>query len=142
MKAISILAAMMCVLALPWTVSAQGPARDGRWEITTEMDMPGMPMKMPAMKTTQCITKEQASDPNLSVPQASQDKNNACKVSDYKVAGNKVTWTMKCEGKTPMSGTGEITYATDSYDGWMKMTTGTGDMTMKYKAKRLGDCVK
>ena len=136
------IAAMVSVLALSWTVSAQGPARDGRWEIMTEMDMPGMPMKMPAMKTTQCITKEQASDPNQSVPQASQDKNNACKVSDYKVSGNTVTWTMKCEGKNPMSGTGEITYATDSYDGWMKMTTGTGNMTMKYKAKRLGDCTK
>ena len=85
--------------------------------------MPGMPMKMPAMKSTQCITKEQAADPNASVPQNPHDKNNTCKVTDYKVAGNKVSWTMKCGAPNPMSGTGEITYATDSYDGWMKMTT-------------------
>jgi hypothetical protein len=141
MKVFGAIALTVFVMALSSPALAQTPVRDGRWEITTEMDMPGMPMKMPAMKTTQCITKEQANDPNAAVPQ-SQDKNNACKVSDYKVAGNKVTWAMKCEGKTPMSGTGEITYATDSYDGWMKMTMASGDMTMKYKAKRLGDCVK
>ena len=142
MKVIRAMAVILFVLALSSPAFAQGPARDGRWEIVTEMDMPGMPMKMPAMKSTQCITKEQAADPSASVPQNPNDKNNSCKVSDHKVAGNKVTWTMKCGAPNPMSGTGEITYAADSYDGWMKVTTAQGEMTMKYKAKRLGDCVK
>ena len=39
-----------------------------------------------------------------------------------------------------MTGTGEITYGTDSYTGSMKMSSGGRDMTMKYTAKRLGDC--
>ena len=130
------------LVAASWIVSAQGPRRDGRWEVTTEMDMPGMPMKMPAMKTVQCVTKEQAEDPNQSVPKGQQDKNSDCKVSDYKVVGNKVTWTMTCTGKNPMTGNGEMTYAADTYDGWMKMKTGDTDMTMKYKGKRLGDCTK
>jgi len=49
---------------------------------------------------------------------------------------------MKCEGQDAMTGTGEITYGVGSYDGWMKMTTSKGEMTMKYTGKRLGDCVK
>lgn len=131
-----------CLVAASWIVSAQGPRVDGRWEVTTEMDMPGMPMKMPATKTIQCVTKEQADDPNQSVPKGQQDKNADCKVSDYKVAGNKVTWKMTCSGKNAMTSNGEITYAADTYDGWMKMKTGGTEMTMKYKGKRLGDCTK
>jgi len=120
-------------------VFAQAPVRDGRWEVSTEMEMPGMPMKMPPTKTMQCITKEQANDPSQSVP---QDKNSDCKVSDYKIAGNKVTWTVKCEGTNAMTGNGEIVYGADTYDGWMKIKTADTEMTMKYKAKRLGDCTK
>jgi hypothetical protein len=131
-----------CLVATSFIVSAQGPRRDGRWEITTEMDMPGMPMKMPATKTVQCITKEQAEDPNQALPKDPQARNGDCKMSDYKVAGNKVTWTMACTGRTSMTGNGEITYAADSYDGWMKMKMSEGEMTMKYKGKRLGDCTK
>jgi hypothetical protein len=49
---------------------------------------------------------------------------------------------MKCEGDTPMTGTGEFVYAGDTYTGAVKMDTGRGAMTMKYTGKRLGDCVK
>jgi hypothetical protein len=67
-------------------------------------------------------------------------------VSDYKTEGNKVSWSMRCEGDNPMTGTGEIVYSGDTYLGTMKMTTGRGGqpmaMTMKYSGKRLGDCTK
>ena len=142
MRLIRTVAVVLVVFGLSSSAFAQGPRRDGRWEVTMEMDMPGMPMKLPPVKTIQCITKEQAGDPNQAVPQGPQDKNNACKASDYKVSGSTVTWTMKCEGKTPMTGTGEITYAADSYDGWMKVKTADGEMAMKYKGKRLGDCTQ
>ena len=133
-------------------VAQTGPRRDGNWEVTMEMDMPGMPqgMSMPPIKTTQCITKEEAADPNKTIPQRPAGRGagnpNDCKVSDYKVDGNKVTWSMKCEGAQPMSGTGEFVYGTDSYTGTMKMDMARGGqpmaMTMKYSGKRLGDCVK
>jgi len=64
------------------------------------------------------------------------------KVSDDKVTGNKVTWSMKCEGPEAMSGTGEITYGENTYDGVMKMERQGQTMTMKYTGKRLGDCLK
>jgi Protein of unknown function (DUF3617) len=125
---------------------AQGPRRDGLWEVKTEMQMEGMPMTMPPTTSQQCITPAEANDPSKAAPQGrgrggrgGQD----CKVSDYKTEGNKVTWTMKCEGAQAMTGSGEIVYSGDTYTGTMKMDMGgRGAMTMKYTAKRLGDCTK
>jgi hypothetical protein len=122
---------------LVMTVFAQGPMREGRWEITTQMEMPNMPVKMPAMKNTQCVTKEQLKDPAKALPGPPPDRSSGCTVSDYKADGNKATWKMTCP---QMTGTGEITFKDDSYDGLMKLATPQGEMTMKLSAKRLGDC--
>ena len=134
-------ACVTVAMALSVSALAQSARRDGRWEVKTEMEMPGTPMKMPPMTMTQCITKEQAEDPQRSVPQGRGTPNN-CKVFDYKVTGNTVTWSMKCEGPEAMSGTGEITYGENTYEGVMKMERQGQTMTMKYAGKRLGDCVK
>ena len=133
-------ACLCVVVALSVSALAQSARRDGRWEVTTQMEMPGMPM-IPAMTAIQCITKEQAEDPQRSVPQGRGAPNN-CKVLDYKATGNKVTWSMKCEGPEAMSGTGEITYGENTYDGVMKMERQGQTMMMKYAGKRLGDCPK
>ena len=92
-----------------------GPRRDGNWQVTMEMDMPGMPQKMPPMTLTQCITKADADDPTKLAPQGRGAAPSNCKVSDYKTEGNKVTWSMRCEGDNPMTGTGEIVYSGDTY---------------------------
>ncbi len=129
-------------------VFAQQPRRDGNWEIKMEMGMEGMPQGMPPITTTQCVTKEQAEDPSKMLPQGPGRGNNMgdCKVSDYKYVGNKATWSMACTGQMPMTGNAEIVYGNDSYAGTMKMITSRGGqsqtMTMKYDAKRLGDCAK
>jgi Protein of unknown function (DUF3617) len=140
-RAVSVSAA---VLALSIAAFAQGPRRDGNWEVKMEMQMAGMPPGMPPFTSTQCITPEEAKDPDKLVPQGRGRGrgNQDCKVSDYKLEGNKATWSMKCEGEQPMTGTGEFLYSADTYTGTIKMDTGRGAMTMKYSGKRLGDCVK
>ena len=123
---------------------AQGPRRDGEWEVKMEMNMPGMPAGMPAMTSKQCITPGDAADPQKAMPPQGRGGNPGdCKVSDYKVDGNRVTWSMKCEGRQPMTGTGEIVYGDNAYTGTMTMDMqGRSAMTMKYTGKRLGDCTK
>jgi hypothetical protein len=128
-------------------VAQSGPRRDGNWQVTMEMNMPGMPQGMPPMTMTQCVTKAEAEDPSKLVPQGGRGgPPPECKVTDQKIDGNKITWSMRCEGANPMTGTGEFVYSGDSYVGTMQMTTGRGGqpmtMTMKYTGKRLGDCVK
>ena len=137
----STLIAGAIALAGTLTTSAQQhPMRPGRWEITTQMDMPGMPMKMPAQKAVRCITQKELNDPAGAVPKPPEGQKNTCKVSDYKVDGNKVTWKMSCSEPHAMTGTGEIIVDGDTYTGTMKMNMDQGQMTMKYNAKRLGDC--
>ena len=133
------------VLVLSIAAFAQNVRRDGKWEIKMEMDMPGMPAGMPPMTTTQCITPEEAANPQKMAPPMGRGGRGGgnCTVSDYKVDGNKVTYNVKCDGQQPMSGSGEFIYAADSYTGVMTMDMGgRGTMKMKHTGKRLGDCVK
>ena len=100
------------------------------------------------MTTTQCITKEQADDPQkfAAQPPGRGGQENDCKVADYKVAGNKVTYTMKCTTPQEMTATGEMVYGDNKYDGVVKISMSRGgqtmDMTMKSTGKRLGDCAQ
>ena len=129
--------------ALVASVFAQGARRDGNWEVKMEMSMPGMPA-MPPISTTQCITPADAADPQKSLQQgpARRGGNQSCKVSEYKVDGNKITYAMSCEGAEKMSGTGEFVYAGDTYTGTMTVNAAGRGMTMKFSGKRLGDCTK
>ena len=156
---IAVSAALAAQAGMATLVAQAGPRRDGNWEITMEMQMPGMPtipnmpnmpagMAMPPMKMTQCITPADAADPAKAIPSRPQGRGAApadCKVSDYKTEGNKVSWSMACAGAQAMSGTGEMTYGTDSYTGVMNMHGQQSGVpmavTMKYSGKRLGDCV-
>jgi len=130
-----ILFAVVCALALP--TFAASPVKSGKWQTTIEMDMPGMPMKMPPMSHTTCITKEQAEDATNAIPK--NDKQSGCTFSDVKVDGSTISWKMTCE-KQQMTGTGTVTYAGDSYTGKMDMKVADREMHMKYSGKRLGDC--
>ena len=142
-------AALTAVLGCSLVILAQEIRRDGKWEVTQEMSMPGMNMNMPATTTTQCITKEEANDPQKTVMQAPAGRGGAqsdCKAEDYKIVGNKVSYTLKCTTPQPVTGKAEFTYGADKYDGTMTMEMSRGGqqmtMNMKYSAKRVGDCVK
>ena len=110
--------------------------QEGKWEITTTMEMPGMPMNMPPMKHTQCITKKDL------VPKSSQP-GQECTVIHNTVTGNTVTWTMQCSGQGgEMKGTGNITYSGNSFKGTTKMTMPQQNMQMAshVTGQRLGPC--
>ena len=62
-------AAVILFVTLSAMAQGPGPRRDGNWQVTMEMDMPGMPQKMPPMTLTQCITKADADDPTKLAPQ-------------------------------------------------------------------------
>ena len=141
----------IAVLVLSIAAFAQGPRRDGLWEVTMNMQMelpPGAPagMTIPGITTQQCITPEDARDPSKALPPqgrgGARGGRGDCTVSDYKIEGNKVSWNMRCTGAEPVSGSGEFTYGADTYTGLMKMDVGGRSMNMKYTGKRLGDCKK
>jgi hypothetical protein len=109
--------------------------QEGLWEITIKMEMPGMPMSMPPMTYTQCITNE-----NM-VPSGSPQQAEECKITNTKVEGNTVTWVMECdspEGKA--RSTGKITYSGDTFKGTIKMKMQDMETIQYLSGKRIGDC--
>jgi len=117
------------------TFKIGGP--DELWDVTMKMEMPGMPMAMPAQTFQSCLKKDRAKEDGI-------PKQDNCKVTDVKTVGNKVSFAMECTGKDPMTGRGEITPTPTSYDGRMQMkSTGRGEqmeMTQTFSGKKVGAC--
>ena len=117
------------------TAVAQG--KDDLWEVTTKMEMPGMPMAMPAQTHRVCIAKGGKDDEYI-------PRRESCRVQESKRVGNKVTYKMVCTGKDAMTIAGETTFGATSYEGRMlmsgKMEGQSVEMTQTYSGKRVGDC--
>ena len=126
-------AILLCTFSISFAGSEPN-MKDGLWEISTKVEIPGMPMEVPAMTHTQCITKENA------VPDSSQP-DQECKIIENHVDGDIVTWQMQCdtpEGKA--EATGEITYTGNTFKGVIKMKMQGMEMLQKLTGKRIGDC--
>jgi len=119
--------------------SAQGASgmKDGLWEISTTIEMPGLPFQPPPVTMSHCYTKEDVLDQKKVVPEPEGD----CKVTSLNTTGSKVAWQIVCTGKNAAKGEGEITFSGDSaYEGVMKMEMEGMSMTSNYSAKRTGPC--
>jgi hypothetical protein len=130
---------LLCAGASFCFAGAEPNMQEGLWEITSSMEMPGMP-SMPPMKHTQCLTKKDL------VPQ-SQEKAQDCKITQTGTSGNTVTWSMKCSGEEgAMEGTGKVTYSGDTFQGTMTMTMqdpeqgGKMQLTQRMSGRRVGNC--
>ena len=140
MRPLRIVTATLCACAIV-PLFAQSPMRPGNWEVRMQMEMPGMPMKMPETVTTQCVTAEQAKDPTAAAPPpGGKPGDNSCKATDSKVDGNTVTWKMTCSAPQKMTGEGRMVFEGDSYTGTVSMAMPAGTMNMRYTGKRTGDC--
>lgn len=115
--------------------------KDGLWEITTQVQIKGVPQQMPPATFRQCLDKN---DP---VPK-NQDKNFDCKTISRKVSGNAVSYTTECKSKEGvMHTTGQNTYTGGTMNG-----TATSrfklkgqpelQMTSSMKGTYLGACQK
>ena len=110
--------------------------KEGKWEVATTMEMPGMQMNMPPMTHTQCITEKDY------IPQTSQP-GDECKITSAKVSGDTVSWTIHCRGQGgEMNGAGTVTYRGDSFKGEISMSMAPAGMSMTIytKGRHIGDC--
>lgn len=119
------------------SISAAYAATGENWEITTQTEMPGMPVGMGDSTVTVCLAKGAAKDPKQLV------KQEGCEMTDLKTSGNKTTWKMRCDrdGEV-MTGSGEVTQQSDSYQGVTRLSGKsegkTINMTANYQGKRIG----
>jgi hypothetical protein len=135
-KNVIVLAAVAFVALSCISVFASNEMHEGMWEITSSIDMPGMPIKVPPTVVRHCYTKEDVKDQKKVVA----NKNSDCTVTDMKKSGNKVTWKMQCTGKSKGTFSGETLFGKDFYESTMNMQSEGRSMTTKSKARRIGDC--
>ncbi|MBK7334057.1 MAG: DUF3617 family protein [Betaproteobacteria bacterium] len=140
--AVAVVSALLFALAAVAQAQAQqrtfkigGP--DELWDTTMKMEMPGMPMAMPAQTSQVCLKKDRKAEDTI-------PKQDDCRVTDMKTVGNKVIYTMDCAGKDPMIIHGEITSTPTSYDGKMRMKGKRKgedmEMTQTFSGRKVGAC--
>lgn len=129
------------LVALPLLAVDKTPVKPGKWQITTQMHMSGMP-DMPARTSTNCVTPEDAAKAENTLPK--MEKNSPCMMQDVKVDGRTITWKVSCDmpngGK--VTGDGKVTYDSEGteYKGEMHMTMPQGEMNSTFHGKRIGPC--
>jgi hypothetical protein len=127
--------------AYTWAAPKMEP---GLWQITTKVELVGMPMQMPPITAKQCITKQDVENRDKALPKGEGN----CNLENVKSVGNKTTWEMRCteQGGAVTTGSGTILYeSSTSYQGSMKMTRQEAGsppmhMTQEYTARRIGNC--
>jgi hypothetical protein len=123
------------LLTLPPFLSSRVAAQTtgDLWEISTQMNIPGMPAGMGAQTQRVC----QGDDPERSAAQ-SKDRQ-SCKVKDKKQTATRLTMTMVCAEGT-MTIDQQYNAAHTEFRGTMKMASKEGDMTMNTVGRKVGTC--
>jgi hypothetical protein len=132
---LALLAVVPAAAQVGYKVDPQG--KDELWDVTSKMDMPGMPMAMPARTNRVCVEK---GNDAATIP-----KNDGCTVVDTKRVGNKFTYRMQCKNaKNDYTATGESTSGPNGYQGKMhmagKMEGEQMEMSLDYSGTRVGNC--
>ncbi len=102
------------------------------WQVTSNMSMVGMPAGMPAQLSKVCAATTWTQPPG--------GLRGNCTRSDFRLEGQKATWTEKCTNP-PMTGHGAITrQGTDAFTGSITFESPQGNMTINLDGQRVGDC--
>ena len=111
--------------------------KEGLWEITSKMEIPGMPVPIPPITYRQCMTNQNP------VPNQSQS-GQECRMKNVKTKGNTVSWEMVCDSQQgEVKSSGKITYKNDRFNGVVMMDMpGQGQMKMTMTGRRIGKCNK
>ncbi len=126
-------AALVCAVLLAPAVHAQQTGE--LWEISSQMSMPGMPAGMVPAQTQQ-VCQSQAFDRT-----PGQDPSK-CKISNMKQSANRISYSVRCEGKPPVTGSVDYSFEDNRsrMKGTMRMTSPDGDMTLQMSGRKLGTC--
>ena len=109
--------------------------KEGKWEITTTVEMKGMPFQLPPTTFTQCLNQK-----NL-IPEGNNEDTQECKIINKKVEGSTVEWDTKCPNTTSHT---KITYKYDTLNGTITINSHdksqSFNMTSKMRGKYIGSC--
>ena len=132
------------MLALFDAAHAASPnMKEGLWEVTAQVIEPKGRAAVPPTTVKHCISHKDLQTPEKMVPGGDGD---TCEITDHRIEGNVVSWNMACKGKTPMTGSGSITFSETTYNGQSRLSVQRGaramQMTLRYNGKYVGPCNK
>ncbi|MGH8252091.1 MAG: DUF3617 domain-containing protein [Steroidobacteraceae bacterium] len=123
-------ASLLCLVIAP----AQAQEKGELWETTSQAQIKGSPMQMPAIFGQHCAKKDWTQAP------ASGDPSQHCKNTDFNRSGDKATWSVVCDNP-PMTGQGELTFnGPDAYAGVLRFQTDQMNMEVNMTGKKIGTC--
>src|SRR6186997_2555926 len=96
-------------------LAGAGPMKAGKWQITITTEIAGVEGGMPPTTMSECVTADEAANPQPPAGGVGND----CKISDYKISGNVISWSVSCP-KEDVTGSGSMTFAGDAYTGAAK----------------------
>lgn len=133
LRTLTMLAALATNLA-----PAVAAAADEKWEITTRMDITGLPIRMPATTVIVCAPPGEMNEERM----LEQD---GCTLGKVTKAGNTTRFAIQCTEPQAMTGTGEITRrSADAWEGQFSASGKVAGKSVEMKAAissaRRGDC--
>ena len=125
----------------------KGKMKEGMYETTMEMEIPGMPAGMGKqnMKFQNCVTAQDIESGKVGKSKDSKMPDN-CEVKNFKMSGNTATYTTVCKGDPEMTADTNVTFNDAGYRMDMKMAMKQGgqvmNMTQRMDARYMGACKK
>jgi hypothetical protein len=120
-----------CAL-LAFSLGAAAADTGALWEITSQMNMPGMPAGMGARTNRVC----QGDDPERQQGKERSD----CKVTDKKTTATRTQLTLVCKDGATMTIDQTYNAARTEFKGVMTMKSSKGDVTINSTGRKVGTC--
>ena len=151
---IKIIAAAAIAGAFTTAASAAGPfdqfkgkMKEGMYETSMEMEIPGMPAGMGKqnMKFQNCVTAQDIESGKVGKGKDAKDTTH-CEVKNFNMSGNTATYTTVCKGDPEMTADTRITFNDSGYKMDMKMAMKQGgqvmNMSQRMDGRYVGPCKK
>ncbi len=137
MKISSALLASLLLLAPIAQASEMTP---GQWNLSVELDAPGIPEQMRKQVQYDCINPEEAADPEAAL--RNSWKEDSCSAGEAKRSGNTLRWSADCtmpgtKAKTRVTGK-MVLHDSKHYTSEMTMTGNNHSMTTRIDGKWAG----
>ena len=137
-KTLFVILFFFSILFFTHNTLAKPNIKAGLWKFTVQMDMPGMPYKIPPSSSEKCIT-----DNDLTPKTDSPDQ--SCQIKNQKISGNTITYDINCEMEgSSTKGNAKITYTGSKMTGKMDITVNPGNQKMvnNITGTYIGSCPK
>ena len=95
--------------------------------------------KIQPFAQTICLSEKDAANLQKVLPETSRRLDD-CVIKDWKMDGDKATWSVWCRSTKGTAGKGEAVFQTDSYEGKIVTKTRDETTTMLIEGKRNGEC--